>query len=155
VIRIWRDHPVFKRRQFFQGRRIRGAEVKDLTWFKPSGLEMTDQAWDAHFARSLMVRLAGDSIEDVDAEGERIVDDTFLLLLNAAEGLMPFTLPAPPAGAHWHWQCILDTGVADWKRGSVVRGHRYRLQGRSLAVLQAQPRAVPAAPQPAARKESR
>ena len=27
VIRIWKDHPVLRRRKFFQGRRIRGADV--------------------------------------------------------------------------------------------------------------------------------
>jgi len=153
VIGIWRAHPVFKRRQFFQGRRIRGAEVKDLTWFEPSGLEMNDQAWEAHFVRSVMVRLAGDSIDEVDAEGERLVDDTFLLLLNAAEGTMAFSLPAAPVVTHW--QCILDTGAADWRRGSVVRAQRYRLHGRSVAVLQSRTRAASAPPPQAARKESR
>ena len=133
VIRLRREHPVFRRRQFFQGRQIRGAEVKDLTWFEPNGQEMTDPAWDADFSRSLMVRLSGDSMEEVDIHGERIVDDTFLLLLNAHEDGVTFTLPPPPSQRKW--ERLLDTGEADWKRSATPRGTHYRLRGRSLAVL--------------------
>jgi isoamylase len=133
VIQVWRQHPVFRRRQFFQGRKIRGAEVKDLTWFEPNGREMTDRAWNADATRSLMVRLSGDSIEEVDARGERIVDDTFLLLLNAHEDAVTFTLP--PAARKGRWERVLDTGEARWNGSASPRGHHYRLRGRALAVL--------------------
>ena len=42
VIQIWRDHPVLRRRKFFQGRRIRGADVLDIAWLDAAGVEMTD-----------------------------------------------------------------------------------------------------------------
>ena len=135
VVGLWREHPVFRRRQFFQGRRIRGAEVKDVTWFEPSGREMTDDAWNADFVRSLMIRFSGDSIDEVDERGERIVDDTLLLLLNAADGGSTFTLPPPPVGLAW--QRILDTSAAEWRRVARPRGTHYRLAARALAVFQA------------------
>jgi isoamylase len=141
VIRLWKEHPVFKRRKFFQGRRIRGADVKDLTWFEPNGEEMTDQAWDANGLRSLMVRLAGDSIEEVDQRGERIIDDTFLLLLNAGEETVPFTLPAQNGGLRW--RRILDTSDRQWGHSATQRGKRYRLHGRSMAVFQLHARRTP------------
>jgi isoamylase len=134
LLRLRRQHPVFRRRNFFQGRRIRGAEVKDLTWFEPNGKEMTDKAWDAGFVHALMVRLAGDSIEEVDVQGERIVDNTFLLLLNAGEHGVTFTLPPP--GAELQWQRALDTSDPYWSRAVAQRGSRYRLGGHAMAVFE-------------------
>ena len=73
--------------------RIRGSDIKDISWFEPDGKEMTDEAWDAGFVQCLGVRLAGDLIGDVDERGEPIVGDTLLLLLNAHHEPIPFTLP--------------------------------------------------------------
>src|SRR6185369_1792584 len=46
VIRLMNEHPVLRRRHFFQGRHIRGSEVKDLAWFRPDGKEMNDEDWN-------------------------------------------------------------------------------------------------------------
>jgi glycogen operon protein len=138
VLDLQRRHPVFRRRTFFQGRSIRGAEVKDLTWFDPAGNEMTDEAWNAGFVRALAVRLAGDAIAETDARGRRIVDDTFLLLLNAAEDAILFNLPNHRPGLVW--ERVLDTAEAAWDRPSLLRGARYRLRSRTLAVLRARRR---------------
>src|SRR6185295_1682576 len=51
------QHPVLRRRRFFQGRRIRGSEVKDIAWFNPDGKEMTDEEWNQGFVRTLGMRL--------------------------------------------------------------------------------------------------
>ena len=82
LIDLKKTHPVFRRRRFFQGRRIRGSEVKDIAWFSVQGREMTDEEWDMGF-RTIGIRLAGDAIGEKDTRGKPIVDDTFLLLLNA------------------------------------------------------------------------
>jgi isoamylase len=37
VITLRRNHPVFRRRNFFQGRAIKGAGVKDILWLRPDG----------------------------------------------------------------------------------------------------------------------
>ena len=142
VLALQRQHPVFRRRSFFQGRAIRGAEVKDLTWFEPSGNEMTDDAWNAGFVKALMVRLAGDAIAETDERGRRIVDDTFVLLLNASEEAIGFNLPRHRPDLAW--ERVLDTAEADWDRRSLLRGERYRLRGRSLAVLRVRPRSTAA-----------
>ncbi|MBV8159590.1 MAG: glycogen debranching protein GlgX, partial [Acidimicrobiia bacterium] len=64
VARLSLEQPVFQRRKFFHGRKIRGTEVKDVTWYDPSGEEMPDSAWDAGFVRCLGVRWAGDVIPE-------------------------------------------------------------------------------------------
>jgi isoamylase len=138
VLDLQRRHTVFRRRTFFQGRAIRGAEVKDLTWFDPQGNEMTDEAWNAGFVKALMVRLAGDAIAETDEHGRRIADDTFVLLLNAAEDGVVFQLPSHRPDLTW--ERVLDTAEAAWDRPSLLRTDRYRLRGRALAVLRIRPR---------------
>ena len=62
---------MLRRRKFFQGRRIRGADVLDIAWLDPSGREMTDETWSSPDVRCLGVRLNGDAIDEVDERGER------------------------------------------------------------------------------------
>ena len=128
-------HPVFHRPRFFQGRRIEGSEVKDLSWFRPDGKEMTSEEWTNGFTRCLGLRLAGDAIEEMDEAGRAIADDTFLVLLNAHHEPIEFVLPAHQARVRW--ELVLDTWA--WELGGRPRtfraGDRYPLEGRSLALL--------------------
>lgn len=135
LIAIRREHPVFRRRRFFQGRRIHGSEVKDLAWFRPDGKEMTDEDWNTGHARSLMLRLAGDAIEESDDRGRPVTDDTFLVLLNAHHEPLAFTLPAHKRGVRW--VRVLDTAAP--RAGKAVTtykgGETCLVESRSLAVL--------------------
>ena len=136
LIALRQKHPVFRRRRFFQGRRIRGMEVKDLYWLRPDGKEMTDDDWSQGYVRCLGVRLAGDAMEEKDAKGRPLLDETFLVLLNAHHEPRPFTLPAHKRGVRW--QPVFDTASYDMngKPVSLFRGgDQYDLEARSLAVL--------------------
>src|SRR5262249_16510793 len=101
LIQIRRQHPVLRRRHFFQGRPIRGSEVKDLAWFRPAGPEMTDEDWANSLTRCLGLRLSGDALDEVDAAGRPVSDDTLLVLLNAHHETVPFVLPAHRRGLRW------------------------------------------------------
>jgi len=139
LISLRQEHSVLRRRQFFQGRRIRGSEVKDLAWFRPDGKEMTDEDWNKGYVRSLGLRLAGDAIEERDEKGRPILDDTLLVLLNAHHEPLPFTLPAHKRSVRW--MMILDTAVTthDMRKNTLLRGGTlYNLHARSLAVLRLQ-----------------
>jgi isoamylase len=135
LIEFRHRHPVLRRRKFFQGRSIRGSEVKDLTWFRPDGKEMTDEDWGNPFARCLGLRLAGDAVDEVDERGNRIVDDTLLILLNAHHEPIPFVLPAHRARVRW--ELVLDTREPTGKRRQrpLRGGQTYELEARSLALL--------------------
>jgi isoamylase len=133
VIQIWRDHPVLRRRKFFQGRSIRGAEVLDIAWLDPAGLEMTDEMWVSPDVHALGVRLNGDAIQEVNERGQRIQGETLLLLLNAGDEPISFVLPATAAVERW--ETLLDT-AEPWQPSRRLRaGDRYDLQGRSMAAL--------------------
>jgi isoamylase len=133
LIQLWRDQPVLKRRKFFQGRRLRGSEVKDVTFFNPSGKEMTDEAWSTEFVRCLGVRWAGDEIGEVDEKGERIAGDTLLILLNAHHEEISFMLPVQ--GENRLWERLLDTAEVRSASLLLPGGQPYPLQERSLATL--------------------
>src|SRR5439155_23011893 len=129
-----RQHPVLRRRHFFQGRPIRGSEVKDLAWFRPDGHEATDDDWTNPHTRCLGLRLSGDAMDEVDAAGHPVSDDTVLVLLNAHHDGIPFVLPAHRRGLRW--EPLLDTAAEAARRRRTLRGGDvYDLEGRSLAVL--------------------
>src|SRR5687768_820174 len=133
VIRIWKEHAVLRRRKFFQGRRIRGAEVQDIAWLDASGREMTDHVWSSPDVRRLGVRLNGDAIGEINERGEQVVGDTLLLLFNADTQGVPFVLPATTPEERW--ETLIDT-ADPWVPAKRLRaGDRYQLQGRSMAVL--------------------
>ncbi|HKI35105.1 MAG TPA: glycogen debranching protein GlgX [Gemmataceae bacterium] len=133
VTRLWKEQPVFRRRDFFQGRPLRGEGIKDISFFEPSGHEMADEAWNAGFVRCLGLRLAGDQIGDVDERGEAIVGETFLLLLNAHHEPIPFVLPATKA--EHVWETVCDTAVERTEPAYLEGGAEYPLRERSFAVL--------------------
>ena len=106
LIRLRCDHSVFRRPKFFQGRRIRGSEIKDVMWFNPGGSEMSDEEWASPFVCCLGVLLSGDTIDVLSFEGEPIRDDTFLFLINAHFEPIVFVLPGQE---HLEWMLLLDT----------------------------------------------
>ncbi len=127
---------MLRRRHFFQGRRIRGSEVKDLAWFRPDGKEMSDEDWNNAETRCFGLRLAGDAIEELDDRGNRIVDDTLLILLNAHYETISFRLPAHRRKLRW--EVVLDSFDPnfDRKKSRLMRGGEiYDLKDRSLVVL--------------------
>src|SRR5262249_5471858 len=107
--RIWKEQPVFQRRRFFQGRSIRGSDVKDISWFTPAEREMTHADWQAGTIKGMGVRLAGDLIGDVDERGEPIKGETLLLMFNAHHEPISFTLP--PTKEEHQWELLLDTAA--------------------------------------------
>jgi isoamylase len=133
LTQLRRTQPVFQRRKFFQGRAIHGEGIQDISWFEPSGQEMTEEAWNMEYARCLGVRLAGDLIGEMDERGENIVGDTILLLLNAHHEAILFTLPATWEGELW--ERLLDTADPQGMPLICTDGQQYQLQGRAMAVL--------------------
>jgi isoamylase len=135
LIALRHAHPVLRRRDFFQGRPLHGAEVKDIQWLKPDGSEMTDEEWDHHYARSLGVYLSGASLNEIDRTGQRVRDDDFLILFNAHHEDVAFVLPTFDS-APWH--ALLDTALGQDHpdlRVSHAPGQSYTVSGRALALL--------------------
>ncbi|NUK83205.1 glycogen debranching protein GlgX [Streptomyces lunaelactis] len=137
---VWlrRDHPVFRRRRFFHGRPVEGThdELSDIAWFTPEGEEMVQRDWQSASARALSVFLNGHAISEPGPRGERIADDSFLLMFNASADELDFAVPVNHGR---QWQVVVDTarkeGVPPGAGPKVGAGERVRLVGRSLTVL--------------------
>ena len=99
LVQFRRTQPVLTRRKYFQGRSIRGEGVKDIYWLDSSDREMTDEAWNAPFVRSIAVLAVGEALDEVDELGRQVTGDTLLILLNAHHEEVPFILPAIERGS--------------------------------------------------------
>jgi glycogen operon protein len=135
LIRLRREHPVFRRRRWFQGRPIQGQELNDISWFTPEGKQMTAADWRNGYARSLAVFLNGEEIALPDPRGRRLSDDSFFVLLNAFDRDIDFKLPEGRYGQRW--TRILDTAEpVPGPRPKIVRaGAHLQVTDRSLTLL--------------------
>ena len=133
VAALRRGHPAFRRRSFFPAHGLRDG-LRNILWFDPDGLEMGDEEWRMGFARCLGMYLSGENMGETDRQGRPVVDDDFLLLINAHHEEIPFLLPS--FHSHVRWEVALDTALADVRKARrQAGGSLYPLQGRSLVLL--------------------
>jgi len=144
LVALRKDHAVFRRRRFFAGDAAHGGKsiLGDIEWFSSDGTEMDEEDWRNGYARTLMVFLNGQAIQEPDQHGQRLLDSDFLLLFNAHSGPVDFTLPPAPYGVEWHIR--LDTTVGEpvsADQQGVLAATTHPIAGRSIVVLEAVPAA--------------
>jgi isoamylase len=134
VMALRAAHPVFRRRDFFQGRPLHGSTVRDIVWLQPHGSEMGEQEWGQDHARALAVFLSGDGLNEVDGRGRAVSDDSFVVMFNADSNEVRFVLPSglvPPTG-----ELLIDTSFgADRPDTPFDASQAYVLAARSLALV--------------------
>lgn len=135
IAALRKAHPIFRRRSFFPSHGSVGGE-KNILWFNPDGLEMSDAEWDLGFARCLGMYLAGDAIGEVNERGDAVRDDDFLLLINAHHEPIPFQIPG--FRGRKRWRVVVDTTDPELLSAEkhYARGNLVVLPGRSLILLQ-------------------
>jgi isoamylase len=143
LIDLRKRHPNLHRQRFFQDRRIEpdapghmvdGSGERDILWLRPDGKEMTQGEWNAGWIGCSGLFLNGRTLDDVNAIGEPIYDDTFLILFNPHHEPVRFTLPQVHPGTVW--ELCLDTRTATLAKPGRARVRRlYELRERSLAVF--------------------
>jgi isoamylase len=131
LIELRRNHPVFRRRRWFQGRPIRG--TVDIGWFKPTGKAMSDRDWIGGHERSLGVFLNGSRIPGHDDRGLPLNDDSFLLLFNGHSRPVKWTLPKQYGGP---WRLLFDTERLQPERETKAVSEVVKTADRSVQVLQ-------------------
>ncbi len=128
-------HPVFRRADFLTGEERLGSGAPDVWWFRADGRKMTQRNWRDDNALTLGVFLNGSEIPTLTERGAPVIDDTFLILFNAWEGAVDFTLPAVSFGRRWE----LELSSADPEAGTGSESYRARavvqVEGRSLVLL--------------------
>jgi len=130
LITLRREHPVLRRRRYLHHRPVEGSVA--LGWCKPDGNEMSDDDWDAGFARSVGFYLNGEAIADRDRRGQRVTDDSFLLLFNAHYEPIDWVLPQQ--WSKW-WEPVILTADPGWEGEALDSSARLPVAARSVVVL--------------------
>jgi isoamylase len=136
LTRLRAEHPVFRRRRFFNGLPVRGTPLDDIGWFTPAGEQMTDEDWESGFAKSMSVFLNGAGIREPDSRGQRVTDESFFLLFNAHYEPIEFTLP--DVGVE-RWHVVVDTHAPmldDVDTRAAKPGEPIEVAARAVLVLQ-------------------
>jgi isoamylase len=123
LAQLRRRYAEFRRETFLKGAASR-ARVKDVTWLNVRGTEMTQSEWQDATQRTLGIWFGGHAgaVEHL------------LLLVNAADSVQSFSLPAAPADGPWI--CLFDTAGAGLAASSLGKAQSYPLEARSVALLE-------------------
>jgi glycogen operon protein len=136
--RLRKEHPTFRRSRFFDGRPVRrgeGEPLPDIVWLQPDGSAMEPEDWGSGFGRAIGVYLNGDGIGGRDPRGERIVDRHFIVLFNAHDEAVDFTIP--PEEYSPLWEVVVDTAGVSADSELRMAGSSIAVEGKSLIVLRA------------------
>jgi isoamylase len=137
LIHLRLSHPNLHRRKFFQDRPIRkeGEDIvmMDIAWFNTDGKQVSDETWHTDWNRAVCVLLNGQTLQVTDEEGKPVIDNSFLLIINAAQDGVEFVLPICQTGGQW-CQVMSTEDIEDPFRGGeptakVIAG------GRSLLLF--------------------
>jgi glycogen operon protein len=126
---------VFHRREFFGGTDGAGSGLPDIRWFRADGREMSGRDWRRPDLRHLGVFLNGEEIRSPGLTGEPIVDDSFVMLVNAGHESQLFRLPARRYGNRWRQ--VISTVEPDAPEGwrSWPARTEVPLEARSVVLL--------------------
>jgi glycogen operon protein len=116
LIGIRRAHPIFRRRDFFDGKHVGESGLRDVWWFRPDGREMSRRDWDRQDTRQLGMFLNGEEIPGASERGDLLIDHAFILLFNAAREPTTFRMPARRYGNRWRF--IVSTDDPDAPEGA-------------------------------------
>jgi isoamylase len=145
-----RQHRVFSRPRFFRGEVVSEAGLKDITWVTQGGGEATDYDWGNHVALSLGYVLCGAAGEFYTPGGQRDIDESFLVMMNAYYDDLPFYFPHLPIPLVW--EALVDTAEPTGRApgGRLwCAGESYPLRAHSFALfINRAPPALPMADDP-------
>ncbi|NUL48305.1 glycogen debranching protein GlgX [Cellulosimicrobium funkei] len=140
VVAMRQDHPVFRRRRYFDGRPAARSDAKalpDIVWLEPDATAKDESDWETYYARSIAFFLNGhdlaESERDADADGNG-GDHDFYVLLNAYWEPVEYTLPGEPFPASW--ELVVDTADATPDVTEFSAGDRISVPGRGIVILQ-------------------
>jgi isoamylase len=137
LIALRRRSPVLRQPAFFAGHEVPGGDgCKDLAWFDASGAEMDGGHWFHPSVQTIGMYLDGRGLLHRDPQNQMIIDDSYLLVLHAADHPAMVTLPAAPwAGAY---QPVIDTanpgGRAD-ETARLAAGERHQIDAQTTWLL--------------------
>ncbi len=141
LLAVRQGNSVLRRRHFFRGAPVSGSDQKDVTWIRADGKELTDVDWRSPDARAFGMLIDGAATDEVDERGHAVSGDTLLLVLNAGDTPVSFTLPTL-GGEAKTWVIMVDTARDDV---AVVEGTTVDVAAHALMLVRhASDRGMPA-----------
>ncbi|MDR9402277.1 MAG: glycogen debranching protein GlgX [Halothece sp. Uz-M2-17] len=134
IIAFRHQHPVFHRRNWFQGRAIHGSQVSDIGWYHPDGSFVTEQQWlENQLTKAITIFLNGQELSTPDPRGKRLFDDSFLLFLNSHHEEKIFLIPEilQPLS----WQVLIDTNQPRLLSGETVYSGQEEIHLNAFSIL--------------------
>ena len=104
--------------------------VKDITWLRPDGNEMTVAEWTLPYHKTGAYMLNGAATEN------RASDDDFLIMVSGDNyHTINYKLPTPPSGGKW--QLLLDTSEGEFSKNmrQFEAGSEYALKPYSFVIM--------------------
>lgn len=98
---------------------------------------MSDDDWGSGFGKSVAVYLNGLGIPELDARGQRVTDDSFVLCFNAHHEPIEFTLPPEEFGRAWAPVVDTSASTANSDQEPIRAGSAVLVAARTVVVLQA------------------
>jgi glycogen operon protein len=139
ALALRKRHPALERKRYFRGERVNGSDLKDATWFRADGQELTPKDWSFPETASLALLIDGHAMDERDALGNPVTDDLLCLFWNAEARVVRYLLPEEVS--RFPWQVALDTSTEVAPNGVVieVKGGRVAVDvpRRSVVVLRA------------------
>jgi glycogen operon protein len=124
------SHPVFRRRRF-----VTGAHVSALRWYTPGGSEMGGAEWADPNALALSFYIDGSDDPDRARDGSPLLDDDFLVLVNAWWEPLSFTIPVTRTDLTWQMSIDTYDPARSALETSHVAGDQLIVGPRSVVVL--------------------
>ncbi|QKQ98997.1 glycogen debranching protein GlgX [Metallosphaera tengchongensis] len=126
LISFYKAHPVFRRARYFLGRKLHGLPLKDVSFLDLQGREVDENQWNSP-TQTVALILEGSAMDEINDRGERVADDTFLVLLNANPSNVKFKFP------QGRWEVVV-TSSPDVKERYVEGGREVEVEGRTATV---------------------
>ncbi len=144
LLDLRRRSPVLRRTTFFRGGRVQPGDdvspVPDISWFRADGAMMENADWDVD---TVTVHLSGQALRARLRHGQRVTDDSYVIILHTGPDDIDVTLPGPPWGRLY--APLLDTAADDLAGfphlsetlplPTVRAGDRVAVEGRSVQLL--------------------
>lgn len=120
LAKIRTSQNVLQRRKFFKGQiRIGPSQTKDIIWLNADGSEMKQNDWLDEERRHVAVIYEGGHMDEMDEEGNEVMGNTLLLLLNSHWKEKQFVLPPCQVDKYWRlfapelmdktWKLLVET----------------------------------------------
>jgi len=135
LIKIRSDYPILREGKFFHGHFINSGNYRDLAWYKHNGNEIVYSDWENNRLRSFTLLMANEKVDNTEENDKTVLDNTFMILLNASSETIDFIIPENNIANSWEILIDTSTNKINMEFARHTPGDKYTMVNKSLSVL--------------------